>query len=138
MTQHDNETQAHAWHLEVIQNGKLDLADHILASNVTAHVNGQEFQGLEGARGLAQALKSAFPDVTITHHEAISSGDAVAIRWSSKGTQRGEYFGMAASNNPVSFEGIDWFHFKDGKISEMWIEFDNLGVTQQIGGSSQP
>ena len=137
MAAHDDEAHAHQWHLEMIQEGKLDLAEHILTPDVIAHVNGQEFRGLDQARGLAQALKTAFPDVKITHHEALASDDKVSIRWSATSTHGGDYFGIPASNKTVSFEGIDWFHMRDGKISEMWIEYDNLGVTQQMGAGSQ-
>jgi steroid delta-isomerase-like uncharacterized protein len=138
MTSRDNETPAHQWHLEMIQEGKLDLGERILTSDIVAHVNGQRFEGLEAAKGLAQALKTAFPDVHITHHDTLASGDKVAIRWSATGTHGGDYFGIPASNNTVSFEGIDWFRVSGGKISEMWIAFDNLGATQQMGTGTPP
>lgn len=136
MAEHDNEHHAHQWHLEIIQEGKLELGEHILTPDVVAHVNGQEFRGQDGARGLAEALKTAFPDVRITHHEALSSGDKVAVRWSATSTHGGDYFGIPASNKTISFEGIDWFHFRNGQIAEMWIEFDNLGLTQQMTAGS--
>jgi len=136
MADQENVRVADQWHLEMVQDGKLELAEDILSSDVVIHVGAHEFRGRDGATGLAHALKVALPDMQITHHEALSSRDQVSIRWSATATHGGEYFGIPASNKRVSFEGIDWFHFQQGKIAEMWIEYDNLGVTQQMQESS--
>lgn len=138
MTDEQIEAVGHRWHLEVVQDGKTGLADHILTPDVLTHVNGQEFRGVDAAKQLATALKTAFPDMQITHHEAIVSGNNVAIRWTSTQTHGGEYFGVPASGKQIQIEGIDLFHVRNGKIAEMWIEFDNMGVLQQMGAVSQP
>lgn len=138
MTSEQNEAVCHRWHLEVVQEGKTDLADQVLTPDVIIHGNGQEFTGVDAAKQLATALKTAFPDIRITHHEAIASDDRVAIRWTSDGTQSGEYAGIPASGQRIHFEGIDFFHLKDGKIAEIWIEYDNLGMAQQLGLLAQP
>lgn len=138
MTAHENEILAHRWHLEAIQAGRPDLVDEIVAPDVVIHANSLEVRGLDGARGLAVALKAAFPDVEITHHETLTTGDRVAIRWSAEGTHGGDYFGTPASGKRVRFEGLDLFHLRDGKIAEAWIEYDNLGVLQQMGALTPP
>ncbi len=138
MTSEQNEAVAHRWHLEVVQQGNTGLADQILTSDVLIHVNGQEFRGVDAANQLATALKTAFPDIRITHHEAIVSGDRVAIRWTSDGTHQGEYFGVPPTGKPIHVEGIDLFHIRDGKIAEVWIEYDNLALMQQMGVAPQP
>ena len=40
---------------------------------------------------------------------------------------------MPPSGKRIHVEGIDVFHVQDGKIVEMWIEYDNLAVLQQMG-----
>jgi predicted ester cyclase len=106
--------------------------DEIATPDVVIHANSLEVHGLDGARGLAVALKAAFPDVETTHHGPLSSGDRVAIRWSAEATHGGDYFGTPASGKRVRFEGLDLFHLRDGKIAEVWIEYDNAGVLQQM------
>jgi len=138
MTSEQNEAVAHRWHLEAVQEGNTDLADQILAPDVIVHGNGQEFRGADAAKQIAAALKVAFPDIRITHHEAIASDDRVAIRWTADATHGGDYVGMPASNQRIHFEGLDFFHLQDGKITEMWIEYDNLGMAQQLGLVAQP
>lgn len=138
MTSEQNEAVAHRWHLEMCQEGKTELADQILTPDVTIHGNGQEFKGVDVAKQIAPTFKTGFSDLRITHHEAIASGDRVAILWTADGTHDGDYLGVPASGQRVHFEGIDLFHLQDGKIAEMWIEFDNLGMMQQLGLVSQP
>lgn len=138
MTPEETEAVAHRWHLEVVQAGKLEVADAILAPDVVVHANGQEVRGLDAAKHLASLFPVAFPDLQITHHEAIVVGNRVAIRWTSDATHQGDYFGMAPSGQPIHFEGLDFFHFHDGKIAEVWIAYDNLGPFQQAGVIPQP
>jgi hypothetical protein len=58
MSPDQTEAVAHRWHIEVVQAGKLDVADEILAPDCVLHVNGQEMRG--GRRG--QATGQRDPD----------------------------------------------------------------------------
>ena len=138
MTPDETEAVAHRWHLEVVQAGNLDVADAILASDVVIHANGQEVRGIDAAKQLAALFPIAFPDLQITHHEAIVVDNRVAIRWSSEATHQGEYLGLASSGQRIHFEGLDFFHVRDGKIAELWIAYDNLGPFQQAGVIPHP
>lgn len=138
MTAQENEAVAHRWHMDLFQAGKLEAADEILASNFIAHVNGQEVPGVEGARQLATAIRSAFSDIRITHHDAIVAGDRVAIRWTVDGTHSGDYMGVAPTGRHIRIEGIELFHLRDGKLAEAWIDFDNVPVLQQMGAAPVP
>ena len=138
MTPEETEALAHRWHMDLTQKGNLGVADEILTRDFVTHVNGQDMPGAEGAKQLATAIRTAFPDVRISHHEAIVSGNRVAIRWTSDGTHQGDYFGVPPTGKPIHVEGIDLFHIQDGKIAEVWIEFDNLSLMQQMGVVPQP
>ena len=138
MTPQETEALAHRWHLEAIQAGHPEVVDEIATPDVAVHANSMEVRGRDAAKGLATALKAAFPDVQITHHEAIVAGERVTIRWSSEATHQGDYFGTPASGKRVRFEGLDLFHIREGQIAEVWIEYDNLGVLQQMGALPAP
>ena len=138
MTPEETEAVAHRWHLEVVQAGKLEVAEAILTPDVVVHANGQEVRGIDGAKHLAAVFPIAFPDLQITHHEAIVAGTRVAIRWSADATHQGEYFGLAPSGQRIHFEGSDVYHFQEGKIAELWIAYDNLGPLQEAGVIPQP
>jgi steroid delta-isomerase-like uncharacterized protein len=138
MTPEETEALAHRWHMDLFQAGRLEVADEILADDFVAHVNSQDMRGAEGAKQLASAIRTAFPDVQITHQEALVSGDRVAIRWTSDATHRGDYFGVPPTEKRIRIEGLDLVHLRDGKIAELWISYDNLGVLQQMGAVPQP
>ncbi len=138
MTPEETEAVAHRWHMEVVQAGNLAVADEILTPDVVVHANGQEIRGVDGAKQLATMIRTAFPDLQITHHEAIVAGDRVAIRWTSDSTHQGAYLGVPPTGKRIHLEGLDLFHLQDGKITEVWIEYDNLSALQQMGAISQP
>ena len=138
MAAEQNEAVAHRWHLEVVQAGNLAVADEILAPDCVVHANAQEVRGVDGAKQLAAAIHTAFPDAQITHHEALVSGDRVAIRWTTDATHQGEYFGVPPSGKRVHIEGLDLFHLRGGQITEIWIEYDNLSTMQQMGAIPTP
>ncbi len=133
MKAEETEALAHRWHMDLFQAGNLEVADEILTPDFVAHVNGQEFRGVDGAKQLATLIRTAFPDIRITHHEAIVAGNRAAIRWTSDSTHQGDYFGVPPTGKPTHLEGLDLFHLQDGKISEVWIEYDNLSALQQMG-----
>ena len=138
MTPDQTEAVAHRWHLEVVQAGKLAVADDILAPDVVVHANGQEVRGIDGAKQLATAIHTAFPDAQIRHHEALVAGNRVAIRWTTDATHQGPYFGVAPTGKRVHLEGLDLCHLSGGKITELWIEYDDLGLMQQMGAVPTP
>jgi steroid delta-isomerase-like uncharacterized protein len=137
MTPKETEALAHRWHLDVVQAGHLATVDEIATSDVLLHVNGQEIRGVEGAKQLATALRAALSDIKITHHEALVTDDRVTIRWTSDATHRGEYLGVPPTGKRIHIEGLDLFHVRNGKITEAWIEYDNLSVLQQMGVTPQ-
>ncbi len=138
MTMEATEVLAHRWHMDLVQAGNLAVADEILTSDFIAHVNGQEVRGVDGAKQLATMLRTAFPDLAITHHEAIVAGNRVAIRWSSESTHQGAYLGVPPSGKPIHLEGLDLLHLQDGKIAEVWIAYDNRSALQQMGALAEP
>ncbi len=138
MTPEAAEALAHRWHMDLFQAGNLEVAGEILTPDFVAHVNGQEHRGVEGARQLATAIRTAFPDIRISHHEAIVSGNRVALRWTSDGTQHGDYLWVQPTGRRIHFEGLDLIHLRDGKIAEVWTEYDNLSVLQQVGAMPLP
>jgi steroid delta-isomerase-like uncharacterized protein len=133
-----NETVAHRWHLEIFQDGRLDVADEILAPGFAFHTPLQEGQGVEGAKQLATAYRAAFPDLRIEHVDTLAAGDKVAIRWMARATHLGDFEGIPVTGARLRLWGIDLFHLHDGKIAEAWIEWDVFGALRQMGLVSWP
>jgi predicted ester cyclase len=50
-----------------------------------------------------------------------------------KGTQRGEFMGIAATGKTISVSTIDIVRFIDGKAVEHWGVTDGLTMMDQLG-----
>jgi predicted ester cyclase len=57
----------------------------------------------------------------------------VVVRWTARGTHKGELMGIPATGKPVVVTGMDIFHISSGKVVESWTNWDALGMMQQLG-----
>jgi steroid delta-isomerase-like uncharacterized protein len=92
-----------------------------------------EARGPDGFAQTIELYRSAFPDLKFTLDEVFSDGDMVCTRWSTTGTHDGDLMGIPASGNRISGSGISIDRMSDGKVAESWVQWDNLGLMQQIG-----
>jgi steroid delta-isomerase-like uncharacterized protein len=124
-----NEAQAHRFHMDIFQQGKLEVADKILASDFVWRnpIIPPELQhGPESVKKIASEIIDAMPDRRITHDDTISKGDRIMIRWTLIGTTKRELFGIPPSDKPISVIGFDLFRISsEGKIVEMWQQFSS-------------
>jgi len=120
---------------ELMNTGKLATIDEIAAPDFAFHITTlpEPIRGPEGLRQFTTGLRTAFPDIRFTIVQTVAEGDKVAARWTLTGTQKGEFLGFPASGNKVSDHGIDIFHLRDGKIVEMWVNEDSMGLLKQMG-----
>lgn len=49
------------------------------------------------------------------------------VRYTFRGTHRGEYLGLPPTGQPVTYAGIYIFRIVNGHICEMWDIFDRQG-----------
>jgi predicted SnoaL-like aldol condensation-catalyzing enzyme len=126
----ENEVLARRFHMEIFQKRKLSVADEILTPGFILRnpVLPPEFTyGPEGVKKFASSVADSSLAYEIIHHDAISSGDKVLIRWTYTGTLKKDLLGIPPSDKPVTITGFDLFRItKDGKIGELWQQF-NVG-----------
>ena len=60
------------------------------------------------------------------------NGRALRERGSSISTQKGTFFGLAATGKQVSVAGIVIFRLRNGQIVEEWLVTDQLGTMQHL------
>lgn len=121
------------WHQDLFVAGKLEAAPAIVTTDFVAHIVGRDFHGVAGAKEAATLIRTAFPDVVIEHLDVIAYEDRAAIRWIANGTHRGDYVGVPPTGKHLRIEGVDMFHVENGKIAEVWVAYDNLGLLQAMG-----
>jgi len=102
----------HRSHLEWLQGGNTDVLYDLYAPDCVIHsryIPPEMAHGIEGFKGYAAYLHSAFSDLKVTDEDIIVEGDRVGMRWSFEGTHDGPFWGIAPTGKHVSMTGIDVF-----------------------------
>jgi steroid delta-isomerase-like uncharacterized protein len=84
-------------------------------------------------QGFAKAFYSGFPDLQHLIEDAFAAEDKVAVRFTLRGTHRGDFMGIPPTGKVFEVGAIAIFHLVDGKIAELRGEFDQLGMLRQLG-----
>jgi predicted ester cyclase len=123
--------------LELWGEGRLEVADELYAPHYVDHVaRGPEASRVVGPEGIKQAVtefRRGFPDLRYTVEEEMAERDLVLARFSARGTNTGPFLGAPPTGRVVSYTGFDLNRIVDGKIVESWVNYDALGLLQQLG-----
>jgi predicted SnoaL-like aldol condensation-catalyzing enzyme len=129
-TEQEYEAIARRFHMEIFQQGKLGVADEILTPDFVLRnptLPPELTHGPEGVKKFASGVVDSSSGYQIVHHDTISKGDKVSIRWTFTGMLKKEMLGIRPSDKPVTITGFDLFRITtDGKIAELWEQF-NVG-----------
>lgn len=82
---------------------------------------------------IAAVMLAPFPDIQSAEQDLVAEGDKVAVRRLFRGTHNGPFLGVPPTGKPITFSAIFWSRLRDGKIVEQWVNFDALGLLQQLG-----
>ena len=78
-------------------------------------------------------FKAIFPDLQEDLQGIVGSGDTVATRWVLTGSQQQEFMGIPASGHKIRVEGMNFYRLKDGRVTDIWTQFDGVAMMQQLG-----
>lgn len=120
---------------DFLSKGNLAVADQIIAPNHVHHDPATPDFGLgpEGQKKTISLYRTAFPDLQFKVNEMIVAGNLVTTRYTSTGTHKAEFNGVAPTNKTLSVEGIAINRLARGKIVETWVVWDALGLKRQLG-----
>jgi steroid delta-isomerase-like uncharacterized protein len=115
--------------------GNLSLADQFFAPFYTHHdASTPDFgQGPESERKRATLYRTAFPDLRLTVEDLIAENEMVTARWSCRGTHNGDLNGIAPTGKQINISGVTILRFSNGKMVEGYVNWDALGLMQQLG-----
>ena len=105
-----------------------------LAPVVTLHFGGRDIPlGVEDMIGFGQRFRNAFADFRWTVDEALSHGGTVAMRTTFSGTMTGAFDGHPPNGRSMKVSFQLFGHVRDGRIRELWEEYDVAGMRRQLG-----
>ena len=88
---------------------------------------------LAGFKDKVAGVVAGFPDLEEDLQDIVASGDTVATRWVITGSLQQEFMGIPASGQTIKVEGMNFYRLKDGRVTDIWTQFDGVAMMQQLG-----
>jgi len=133
MSVEDNKAVVRRYWQELWNDKRGEIIDKIAQDPVVFHFPSGQAHKPRSLHQWFETALTAFPDVHFTTDIEIAEGDKVAVRWSYLATNTGMFLGRPATGKQVTDTGIDIFRIENGRIVEMWMAQDSLGLMQQLG-----
>lgn len=127
--------------IDAVNRRNLDELDRMITPDMVRHSTataGVEIRSLEEFKAFLRSDFVAVPDSVITIEHLIAQDDLVAVHAIYAGTQQGPMGPFPATGKPVEGPFLSFIRVEDGKIAEMWVEWDNLSMLIQLGHISPP
>ena len=120
---------------ELWNKGNLSVADELFTPNYAHHDPStlDVGRGPESEKKRATLYRTAFPDLRLTIEDIIAEGETVMARWSCRGTHKGDLNGIAPTGKQFAISGVTVCRISNGKVVEGWVNWDALGLMQQLG-----
>ncbi|KAM3106993.1 ester cyclase [Phormidesmis sp. 146-33] len=130
-----NEAVVDRYFNELMNQGKLEIIPEIMTEGVTFRIPTlpEPIRGHDGLKAFVTGLRTGFPDIQFSVERQIAEANKVASRWYITGTHKGMFLDMPATGNAIKDQGVDIFILEGGKIAEIWVNENDLGLMKQIG-----
>jgi len=121
--------------LQFINTADENLAQQLISPAAKFHVPFQAdpLQGPKGYLTIIGMMRSSFPDIQWSIEEMITENDRVAVRFTMKGTHKGIFFGVPATEKPIAVTAVNFYRLFNNQIIEEVGQPDLLALLTQIG-----
>ncbi len=133
MSTEANKAFVRRFYEDIFNQRNLALVDELCTTNHVFHNPPTTLHGREEFKQLLSLYITAFPDARFTVEDSIAEGDRVASRYTFRGTHQGKLMGIAPTGKQVTVTGIIINRIAGGQSAEGWLNFDALGMLQQLG-----
>jgi len=128
-----NKAVVERW-LELWNTQDLTIADEVFATDYVPHMpHYPDIVDVESYKAEVATVPTTIPDFHATLEDIVAEGDKVVARFTATGTAQGEIMGIPVNGVPYTNTWIIMFRFADNKIVEEWLQYDLLGVLEQLG-----
>jgi len=134
MSTEQNKSIVRRWVEEGWNQQNAALIDELFTPNFYQHETGSEtVTSSEALKQFHAGYLAAFPDMHFTIEDLVAEGDKVVWRFKITGTNKGPLMGAPASGKGVALTGMIIFRLESSRMAEAWLNFDVLGLLQQVG-----
>ena len=127
--------------IEAVNARDFDALDEVVSPTVRRYSGATpevHVTSLAEFKAFLHADLAAVPDAVQETNMIFSSGDMVAIHETYTGTQTGQMGPFPPSGQQLRLPFIGLLRIEDGKIAEIWVEWDNLNALAQLGHFPPP
>lgn len=96
------------------------------------HVGRDEMK-LEDYLNMLKSYSTSFFQHNTIIDDYFAEDNKVVLRWTSSLKHTGKYKGVDPTREEIVISGIPIHQYVEGKINEIWISWDRLGLVQKIG-----
>jgi predicted ester cyclase len=124
--------------IEAVNTRDFDALDGLIASDVRRHSGATpdvKVESLDDFKAFLYQDLAGVPDARQEVNQIFSDGPMVAVHVTYRGTQTGQMGPFPPSDLPIELPFIGLLRVEDGKIAEIWVEWDNLNILSQLGHS---
>ena len=120
--------------------GKTEVVSELLANNCRFHdeVFPHLTSGADNLRRHIESCRTGFPDLKFSIDDTITERDEVVVHWTARGTHKGSFLGMPATNKKAAVTGTSIYRLEGSKIVESWANWNLMSMMEQLGISSAP
>jgi len=120
---------------EIWNDRRLEVVNEIISPSHALHDNNAPGSsiGPEAYKRTVTRFLTGFPDLRFSIEDVVAEEEKLAVSWNFSGTHKGKYMGISATNTKVSVDGITIHHIVNGKIMDSYVNWDALGMMQQLG-----
>lgn len=81
-----------------------------------------------------QLFLEAFPDLEVTTNLVVADAELVAVNLTARGTHEGRFQGVPPTGRRWAATCSAFYRVADGRMDDFWINWDVLGILEQLGG----
>jgi ketosteroid isomerase-like protein len=118
---------------EVVNQGRLEVADELFAADFVDHGPMGRMEGRETFKQMIRQWRDAVPDVHCEIDTVIVEGDLCAWLVRTTGTHTGDGLGFPATNRRFETVSANIGRFRDGLAAEHWAEQGMFPMLTQLG-----
>lgn len=123
---------------EVWAHGRLETIPTLITPDFVNQDPMEPVRGQDGFKQLVSKYRQAFPDTRVEIDELISTEQRVVARVRYSGTHRGMLDTIPPTGRQVHVSAIVVFGFRGNQIHEAFVNWDALGMMQQLGVVTLP